>query len=282
MALERPQFPKEKTVVLVNDVPVRNEIENEEPYSSASNLNLLTTLRTGKVFQWSKNTDPNFKGIKQTDIYPTYLDYDYFGAETVEKNFDFNKEIKKKKDVPDDENWFAIPHQKDCYVSERLWNEINRLIENIKAVKPKLIILTGKWSLFFLTGAVTLAQTAGNAKDRKPLGGLVKYRSSVMSLHECWGEFENNPIVVPVYHPVHATGMPDKIPIIEIDFQKLAYRYHKLLEESTSYFHEPKKEYILGTTKEIVLSELSKINHAPGVSCGEGRSAGSSKPSGGQ
>ncbi|MFA6201263.1 MAG: DNA polymerase [Bacteroidales bacterium] len=294
--LNRPLYPKQKTVTLICDVPNKIEIENEEPFSSASNLNLLTSLRNGRVNIWNKTPVPNYVGINSLDIFTTYLDYSYFGEGEIDGNFDFGKEICKRKDVTTRQDslvesdecggvngvaslgrfsptpevqffretdsifsrYYQIPHQKDCFVSERLYKHIQALLEEIRKTKPKLIILTGKWSLFFLTGSVTLAQTAGNVKDRKPLGGLVKYRSSVMKIHECWGEFEHNPIVVPIYHPVNASGMPDKIPVMELDIQKLAYRYHKIKEHGTSYFTEPNKEYILGTTKEIILSTLGE------------------------
>jgi DNA polymerase-1 len=263
--LNRPLHPKQKTVTLIVDVPNKIELENEEPFSSASNLNLLTSLRTGRVNIWNKEAIPNFTGINSLDIFTTYLDYDYYGESEVQLNFDFNKECKKRKELEaedgrffsEDIEYFLIPHQKDLYVSRRLWNHIQSLIEEIKKVGSKLIIVTGKWALFFLTGSTTFAQTAGTPKDKKPLGGLVKFRSSVMEIHPCWGEFDA--ILVPIYHTVNSSGMPDKVPIMEIDIQKLAYRYHKIKEEGIKYFLEPPKEYILGTEKDVVLSYLSQI-----------------------
>jgi DNA polymerase I-like protein with 3'-5' exonuclease and polymerase domains len=263
--LNRPLHPKQKTVTLIVDVPNKIELENEEPFSSASNLNLLTSLRTGRVNIWNKEPISNFTGINSLDIFTTYLDYDYYGEAEVQLNFDFNKECKKRKELDsedgrffsEDIEYFLIPHQKDLYVSRRLWNHIQSLIEEIKKVGSKLIIVTGKWALFFLTGSTTFAQTAGTPKDKKPLGGLVKFRSSVMEIHPCWGEFDA--ILVPIYHTVNSSGMPDKVPIMEIDIQKLAYRYHKIKEEGIKYFLEPPKEYILGTEKDVVLSYLSQI-----------------------
>lgn len=256
--LTRPLFPKQKNVMVINDVPVKNELENNEPYSSASNLNLLNSFKTGKVYNWSK-TNSNFSGIKLSDIFPTYLDYDYYGQDSVETNYDFNKEVKKKDQIEDGEVFHKIPHQKDVWVSDRLWNQIQSLLEEIRKVEPKLIILTGKWSLFFLTGEVSLVQTAGTKKDPKPLGGLVTHRSSAMSIHACWGEFAHDPLVVPIYHTVHANGMPDKIPVLEIDLQKLAYRYHKILEAGTRYFKVYTKDITIGSTKQIVLDYLNSI-----------------------
>ena len=78
-----------------------------------------------------------------------------------------------------------------------------------------------------------------------------------MEVHPCWGEFDA--ILVPIYHTVNSSGMPDKIPIMEIDIQKLAYRHGKIKEFGTKYFLEPPKEYILGTEKDVVLSYLQKI-----------------------
>lgn len=264
--LNRPLYPKQKPVTLIVDCPNRIELENDEPYSSASNLNLLTALRTGRVNQWNTVKTPGFTGINAIDTFCTYLDYDYYGESSgIDKNFDFCKEFKKRKELDkiddefffEDTKFYPIPHQKDLYVSERLWGQFRSLLSEIKKVGSKLIIVTGKWSLFFLTGQLSYANTAGNAKDRKPLGGLLKFRSSIMTIHECFGDFDA--IIVPIIHPVNASGMPEKIPVMEIDIQKLAYRHQKIKEFGTEYFTAPPKTYTIASTKEIALYELEQI-----------------------
>ena len=281
----RAKFYRRKPVMIVNDVPVKAEVEAKERFSAASNLNLLTTLRTGRINPHNTSSVPGFKGIIATDIWPTYLDYSYFGEPDIEKNFDFKKELKKKKDLKlispreegEEEQYFvekdldyltlkAIPkstfykleHQKDVYISFRLKEQLDKLVQEIKEVEPKLIIITGKWGFFFLTGLVPLSKTLGNTKDRKPLGGLSTYRTSIERLHESF-DIEHNCIIVGVYHPLQAIGMPDKVPFIELDYQKVGSIYQKICEHGVEYYDKKETKSILGTSKEIVLDYLDGI-----------------------
>ena len=50
------------------------ELENEEKWSSTSNLNYITSLRTGKILNYSKSDEIYPYPIKSTDIYTSYLD----------------------------------------------------------------------------------------------------------------------------------------------------------------------------------------------------------------
>jgi hypothetical protein len=254
MVIERPRYPKQRNVMIVNDQPTKKELEEEEKFSAPSNINLLTSLRTGRVTNYT-NEPSTHKGIILTDIFTTYLDYEGF----VEGNFDYSKEVVKGKSREEGQVYHQLLSQKDTYVADRLWNQFQSLLEEIRTVQPKFIIVTGKWSLFFLTGVVTLAQTAGNAKDRKPFGGVVKYRSSILQPHEVFGLQQT--IVMPIYHPVNAIGMPDKAPIMQLDMEKIGYMYHTMLEKGVEYYIKPEKKYILGTTKEIVFDYLNSLLH---------------------
>jgi len=281
--IPRPKFLRHKDVVLINDVPVKVEVENEEKFSSASNLNLLTTLRTGRVNPHNTSPVEGFKGIISTKIYPTYLDYSYYGEPDVEKNFDFKNEFRKKKDLQimsprDGEGdyfvdkdvetlteksipkftFYKLEHQKDVYISYRLKEQLDLLIAEIKEVQPKLIILTGKWSLFFLTGQIPLSKTLGNYKDRKPLGGLTTYRSSLIEIHSCFG-IEHDYVAIPVYHTINSISMPDKIPFIELDYQKLGYIYQNILDKGVGYYKIQDKEYIVGEDKEKIINYLDDL-----------------------
>jgi DNA polymerase I-like protein with 3'-5' exonuclease and polymerase domains len=277
--INRPSYPKQKNVMVINDVPVKSEVENEEKFSAPSNMNLLTSLRTGKVNNWSKTRNENHKGILSTDIFTTYLDYSCF----EEGNFDFKNDFKKRKDLQEihfgiiEESLFIektietpiniaeavkisfhkLDHQKDIYISNRLMLQFKSLLNEIEKVQPKLIIITGKWALFFLTGCTSLTTNQGNYKDKKPLGGLNKFRSSILQPAECWGI--QNTIIVPIFHPVNAMAMPDKVPVMELDLQKLGWIYHTILSEGVDYYIKPDKEYIIGTTKEIVINYLQAL-----------------------
>lgn len=263
--LNRIKNPSQKPVLIISDVPVKSEIAGftemvdgeiqvyHSPWNSSSNLNMLTSLRTGKVSPYSLINE-DFKGIKKTQIHTTYLDYSYFG--NIDGNFDFNKEVVRTKDRVEGENYVQIPVHKNLYVSERLYNEFSALLSEIKKVNPKLIIVVGKWSLFFLTLRSTLSETAGTKVTKKPLGSLVKFRASLMDIHEVWGDSEKR-IVFPMWHTIHSISMPDKIHIFENDLLRVGATFHTIMSEGIEYYYSDDTNPILGTTKEIVLSYLN-------------------------
>lgn len=250
--LERPEFIRQKDIVIVNDVPIRSEIANELPYSATSNLNLFKALRRGTVDTYGEAA-PNPYPIKQRDIHATYLDYTYYGEGEVENNWDYTGEICKKKDLEyrdgafyrEEISYYALPHQKDTYISERLWRHINSLVDEIRQAEPKLIVLTGKWSLFFLTGLVTLTTTQSKPGKQVVFGGISTYRASILRIHECWG-IAHECLIYPIYHPVHVITMPDKLFMFDLDVQKLCYMYNVIKEKGISYYIKPEKEFIIG------------------------------------
>ena len=282
--LTRSTFPRQKDVMIINDVPVKVELENEEKFSASSNLGLLTAFRTGRVNIYNHKPVQGYKGIFATNIFTTYLDYTYYGEPELENNFDFHTEFRKRKDLKEmllegSEEIYLIDKeterltvqnlekvcfekletQKDVYVSRRLYKTFLELLEEIKKVEPKMIIVTGKWGLFFLTACTSLAQTQGTVKDKKPLGGISKFRSSVMQPHELFSLPET--ILIPIYHTVHAMGMPDKVPIMELDVQKVAWMYHVIKDKGVGYYIKPDKQFIIGTDKEIIISYLDRLLH---------------------
>lgn len=270
MPLERPKHPKKRTVCIINDYPVKAEIISGDRFSAPSNMNMLTSFRTGKVNVNSISAGEEFKGIISTDVFCTYLDYDYF----AEGNFDFCKDFRKRKDLiaadlgsfldkeTETNIFYKLEHQKDLYISDRLWKCLQSLIDEINQVEPKLIIVTGKWALFLLTACTTFGSTMGNAKDRKPFGGLTKFRSSILKPHECWNlrYIEGqSPIVIPIYHPVNSISMPDKARTMELDIQKICWMYHKVKEYGVQYYFKPDKQYILGNTKDTSITYLDLL-----------------------
>lgn len=251
--------------MLVCDFPVKMELADGDKFIAPSNTGLQTALRTGKVNNWSAVVEDGYQGIKGSDLFSTYLDY----RGVQEGNFDYSKEIKKRKDlfIADDcffdvdepnSRYFKIEHQKDCYVSSGLWFEIQSLLEEIEKVKPKLIIVTGKWSLFFLTGCVTLTQNQGNYKDKKPLGCLVRYRSSLMQVNSCF-EITTSHILLPIYHTQNAMGMPDKIPMMTLDLQKAGWIYHNILDQGVEYYTQPVEDFTITLDKGEILKYLDTM-----------------------
>lgn len=258
----RPEFPRPKNVFLINDIPVQTEIKSGDKFTAISNMSLLTSLRTGKINNYSKEiTDSSYKGIKSSDIFTTYLSYDYF----EEGSFDFKNEIVKGKDRIEGREYFKLEHQKDVWVMDTLWKQFQALLSEIEKVKPKLIIVTGKWALFFLTGCTSLTTNQGNYKDKKLLGGLNKFRSSVLQPHECFGIKDT--VLVPIWHTLHAMAMPDKLVVMQLDIEKLGWMYHNILDKGVEYYIRPDKDYILGTTLsavELYLCDLlNKLDKKP-------------------
>lgn len=263
--LQRAMFPKEKDILVINDVPVKSEIEKSLPYSATSNLNMFTAFRKGTVDIYGEDV-PNPYPLKQKDMWPTYLDYTYYGEGEVENNWDFNKEFAKRKELEvigdryfiGETEYFHIPHQKDVYVAKRLWDCIQGVLAELRETKSKLIICTGKWSLFFLTGCSSLATNLSKAGKQILFGGLATFRSSILQVHECWG-IAHECILVPIYHPVNAFTMPDKMIVMDLDIQKLCYMYEVIKTEGIGYYIKPEKEFIIGDSFAKIESYFNEL-----------------------
>ena len=252
--ITRPKYPKQKTVMVINDMPVKNEIDTGDIFSSVSNLNLLTSLRTGKLYQYGKErAEQDYKGIKASDIYPTYLSTFQFEKD----NYDWKTDIVKGKDRLHNLTYHKLEHQKDVWVSERLWNEFTDLLTEIDKVQPKLIIVTGKWSLFFLVGCTSLVINQGKLSDKKMFGGLSKYRSSILQPYA--GYNLHDLIIVPVWHTVNLMAVPDKSYIFKLDIEKLGWIYHIICEKGVNYYKEPERNFIVGDTKDKIVDYLTKL-----------------------
>jgi hypothetical protein len=231
--MHRAKHPTKKTVLLVTDFPIQNEVDNDMAWSGASHLSLLSDL--AKV------------GISQRDIHTTYLSYDRQDKDS----YDWGTELKKKRTTPENEGWELIPHQKDLYYSPKLKGQVEGLLGEIVKVEPKVIIIAGKWSYFFLTGLATQAQTQNSGSSQKPMGGLAKHRASLEPLHSCWELSET--LVFPILPAVTKQRSPDKIPVMKWDYAKVGDIYKELVEGTpVSSYLEQDVEHIIGTDYSIV------------------------------
>lgn len=255
--LKRPEFPHSKNCMVISDYPIKSEVDQDQAYCSASNLTLMGDLHR--------------VGIKQKDCGYTYLSYE----RPEQESFDFMRDFSKHKNLepfPEvklqdlttnvgagGQPFYKLEHQKDTYVSEKLMTEFLGLLKQIRIVNPKMIIITGKWSLFFLTGVTTHAKTQGNFKDSKPLGGLSKFRASVLSLFA--GFNLPNILVLPLLPPTTRHRMPDKLPIIQWDFNKAGEIYHKLIEEQVSpdYYLKTKRNFVFTLDIDQLIRQLNLI-----------------------
>lgn len=228
--------------MVVSDYPLQNEIDRDIPYSGASNLELLNSLAKA--------------GIMQREINATYLSFE---RPTVE-NYDFCKSFAKHKaTIGSALSWYQLEHQKDCYVEETLWTAFQQLLEEIRLAEPKIVIVSGKWSFFFLTGLFTLSKTMGSGKGDKPLGGLSKYRASVCKASSSLELPEV--ILYPVLPPVTKHRMPELAPIMAWDSLKAGDIFKKLQsnERTINDYLNPGYNLILGTTFPLVSDYLTGI-----------------------
>ena len=241
--MHRAKHPSEKSVLVIVDYPIQNEVERDYPWSAASHLTLLSDLAKA--------------GITQKSIHTTYLSYE----RPDKDSYDWSTEFKKKKNIPEGEEqfWFPVPHQKDLYVSTLLATEVTLLSEEINKVKPKIIIVAGKWSYFFLSGNVAYSQTQGSGGNQKPLGGLAKHRASIETTHESLGLGEI--ILFPMLPAIVKQRSPDKIPVIKWDCLKVGDIFKNLEEGSkvVSDYLELDQEFIIGTEVNIVLDWLQAL-----------------------
>jgi hypothetical protein len=241
--MHRAKHPSEKSVLVIVDYPIQNEVERDYPWSAASHLTLLSDLAKA--------------GITQKSIHTTYLSYE----RPDKDSYDWSTEFKKKKNIPEGEEqfWFPVPHQKDLYVSTLLATEVTLLTEEIKKVNPKIIIVAGKWSYFFLSGNVAYSQTQGSGGNQKPLGGLAKHRASIETTHESLGLGEI--ILFPMLPAIVKQRSPDKIPVIKWDCLKVGDIFKNLEEGSKAVkdYLTLSQEFIIGTGFEVVVNWLDTL-----------------------
>lgn len=241
--MHRAKHPSEKSVLVIVDYPIQNEVERDYPWSAASHLTLLSDLAKA--------------GITQKSIHTTYLSYE----RPDKDSYDWSTEFKKKKNIPEGEEqfWFPVPHQKDLYVSTLLATEVTLLSEEIKKVNPKIIIVAGKWSYFFLSGNVAYSQTQGSGGNQKPLGGLAKHRASIETTHESLGLGEI--ILFPMLPAIVKQRSPDKIPVIKWDCLKVGDIFKAITEgtKTVSEYLKPYQEFIVGTEFDVVVNWLKEL-----------------------
>lgn len=262
--LVRPKYPRKCNTVVVTDYPVVNDLNNETAYSSASGLTLMGDLHR--------------QGIKQRTTFYTYLSYTRPDSDSYDWCKDFAKRsVLEPLSAPYrtiiaavSEPWhtttlgiggipyFAIPHQKDLYMSLSLFKEFLGLLENIREAEPTLIILTGKWSLFLLTAAPAYVQTQGTSKDAKALGGINKYRASILNLDKSFNLPDT--VVIPLLPVTAKFKMPDKIPIMNWDYTKVGSIFKRLSEgEKPSFFVHHPTDFHYGLDFKNTLNQLLEI-----------------------
>lgn len=263
---------KPKPVLVLLDSPYQKEIKDDIPFNSMANSNLLNYLTLGKVSN-SILPLPAVEGIKLKDINYFYLD-----DKADNEIDDYRQEIKHKKELHFNGHW--LPHSKysvntaeeiewsyyhlehkDIYVSYRLKQRLDVLIEYIRQVQPKLIICCGKWALYFLHSKISLNQTQGKENEPKPMGAISTYRASIETIDSSFGL--DRCILLPIQHTVTGLYNPEKSLILTKDLQRACNIYNHCTrigwsEGLTHYLTEDRSIRVLMTSKEI-LEELDRL-----------------------
>lgn len=234
--MHRPKFPKPKPVMIVSDYPIISELEMDEPYSSASNLSLLSDLH--KV------------GIKQSSCHMTYLNY-----ERPDKPDWFDQFSKTQVDG----TWKKIVWEKSKYISEYLSSCIADLLDEIEKVNPKLIVIIGKWSLYLLCAIGTHTGTTATKSQRRPNGSLSKYRASILNIDSRYDM--QDVIVFPLLPPLTKQLEPDKSIIMSWDYRKLGSIFDNVVnkEIDIDYYLKPDLNLIVGDKIAVVFNWLCKL-----------------------
>jgi len=107
------------------------------------------------------------------------------------------------------------------------WNTLKNLRDEIHSVSPDLIICTGRWGLYFLSGETSVLETT-----KSPYGTLIKWRASKLKLGSFW-DYEKPHILMPILPPSAKHQLPEKIKIIEHDLSKRIKYLGRKIKEGT-------------------------------------------------
>ena len=155
---------------------------------------------------------------------------------------------------------------KDVWISPEIWQQLQDLFTQIRAVQPKLIILAGKWSLLFLATMLdgsdsqltTVARTKTTFKRKLFFGDLNKYRASLLTT---FSQLDLPKVVVlPILNPAFHWISPDKERIYQKDYLKVAGLFRKLTSGTTvEEVLTSKQTLIISETKEQALALLTEL-----------------------
>lgn len=243
-----------KDIMLITDFPLVKEAESGNAYSENSSLQMKDALIKASVIECKQRATKHIIGTNEICL--TYL-----SLERPEKgDGDWSKSICNKKQIPvgEEEDYVQIEWLKDVYVTKKVKQSLDGLLNQIRRVKPRLVILAGKWSFFFLASLVdnpsaqlaTIAATKTTFKKQIFFGALNKYRASLLTFNEVFGL---PPIVVvPILTPAYHWVVKDKAVIIQRDYGKIA-SYHRRLKDGES------PEDILANKRKLLFPEDNSI-----------------------
>lgn len=258
---ERDYTPKD--VMLISDFWLDTERRRSAPYTAPSQTELKDALSKAS-FLVCKDIQKKFL-LNSITINYTYLLNDRYEA----GDFDFGNSIVQKKAIPNGEEhlYYQCDWLKDVYVTKEVKEGIEDTISQIRQVKPKLIILAGKWSFLFLaaitndpdnTQLATIATTKSTVQNKVYFGKLNTFRSSLLTIHP--HHAVHSCVVIPILTPAYLFLVKEKQFLVTRDYTKIA-RIHRKLCEGNTPEQLLKHEWnpIVGDTKEKVLSYLQEL-----------------------
>ena len=247
----------EKDVMFVTDMPLVNEEKTGVPYSEYSSGEIKNNLirysmlakihscipetmylteenAKKKVVELNKVSEitSNGKFLHDENVCYTYL----FTERYLTGDFDFTKTITNKKGIPDGETYIQLQWLRDIWVSEHLFEQIQAFIAQINRVKPKLIVLAGKWAFMLFAVYIedttkqlaTLGTTKSTIKSKKPFGALNKFRGSLLTFNSEI-VLHSKVVVIAILTPALYFQIQEKYFIVQRDYLKvctLALRLH--------------------------------------------------------
>lgn len=216
--LPTPTHIRECPVMLITDCPLANEIQVKTGYSSQKAK--IEFMELSKV------------GIPRTAVHATYLMN--FRPEKGELSALFwNKTLDSV------DGYVSWGSEKNCFILDYAFNELQRLKEEIHRTKPELILISGKWSLFFLTNVVKLLDT-----KKSSYGTLLKWRASSLSLSPWW-EYEQEHIVFPMLPIDSRFSLPDNQYLVKWDMERIRNLYKGLLAGELASWKYRTEDFII-------------------------------------
>lgn len=143
----------------------------------------------------------------------------------------FSRKELAKEVLPD---FFEIPYLTDTYISSYLKDEMDFLLKELQALKPDIIILSGKWSFYFFACYVDSEAPPGRLSSVKKgkrgsnvFGLNMKFRGSLMTTYPslALGEVLVFPIIPHAYQAMTSASLA-----VDKDYLKIAAFYNFLQE----------------------------------------------------
>lgn len=290
MSIKRDNLQKD--IMYITCFPLAEEANSKQPFSTFSHKQLQRHLEEASGFinrftalklllgdtaeplkhlpkpKFIEKYNEYFKGKilpNTAKLGVDYVCYTYLSLNRpAEGDSDWTKSVVSKKSIPagEEETYVQCDWLKDTWVSSTVWKELQDCLEQIRQVQPKLIVIGGKWALFFLATLLdgsesqltTIARTKTTFKRKIVFGELNKYRASLLKpfnalqLPEC--------VVIPILNPAFGWVVPDKEKIIKKDYERVAGVYRRLKDGESvgSVLGQKQHLHILKTMEEVYCS----------------------------